>query len=61
MSVEANDMSKEAKEQRSVSEHLGELNIQSYLEKDNSQPVAWIDVDERIKHFTEQIRARGEA
>jgi len=47
MSVEANDMSKEAKEQRSVSEHLGELNIQSYLEKDNSQPVAWMDVDEK--------------
>jgi hypothetical protein len=26
---------------------LGEPNIQSYLEKDNSQPVAWMDVDEK--------------
>ena len=25
----------------------GEPNIQSYLEKDNSQPVAWMDIDEK--------------
>jgi len=29
--------------------------------REQGEPVAWIDVDERIKHFTEQIRARGEA
>jgi hypothetical protein len=33
--------------QMDTKQEQGEPNIQSYLEKDNSQPVAWMDIDEK--------------